>query len=630
MQHCAKAITALFLTFFILSCNNNKPAAPLPDKYRQSGAFIKSLPYFNPDSCVMLIRRDVEPQWQGAAYENLFLDGPEDSPFELGFKHLDYYEKNFPADTARAFAQLWRGQLFIYQNKPDSARACLQESHEISLRGKHMLRASNAQATMADLYLQKGDIAGALRAYLANYELVKDLDPSQMPRKLLAVYALVKVYHEIRNSREALFWAKHGLALAANEDIESLRSFKVDLYSSAGVVYSYMNLVDSAILMHQSALDLQAKYSTINSRSSLLTYLGDGYFKKGDCQKSLRLLLEARQGLPAEHATRTSDLDLLLAKAYFCLGRLDSAEHYNLRCLKSPSVNEVGHARNNLGDIYAQKGRYREAWEMAHASLILREKNFNPEKVLELGAIKSQLELELTQRKLEQAQLEKKNALQHKEIIGLLLLLVASLGISLYFRQRARNKVLQQENRLLEKDKMLKTKEIEIAEARERLRNKELATAKTELEKSNTTLKTTEAKLEETARLLELKNQFVEELKLRMAENQPDIGSPQNLSDIRGMKILTSDDWSRFWERFGHYFPGFLTELKLRHPSLTAAEIRMFMLIKLGFDTRETAETLGISPDSVYRNRSRLGKKLGLMETSDLDAFVRQFSEKTV
>lgn len=290
----------------------------------------------------------------------------------------------------------------------------------------------------------------------------------------------------------------------------------------------------------------------------------------------------------------------------------------------------MSQAQAKLGDIYAQKGQYREACEMLQASSKLREKNFNPEKMLELGAIKSQLELELTQRKFSQTELEKENTLQQKEIAGLFLLLIAVLGISLYFRQRAQNKVLQQENRLLEQDKMLKTKEIEIADARERLRIKALLIAKAELEKSNISLKTAESKLEDTTRLLEIKNQFIEELKLRMAENQQDIASPQNLSDIRGMKILTSDDWSRFWERFGHYFPGFLTELKLRHPSLTAAEMRMFMLIKLGFDTRETAETLGISPDSVYRNRSRLGKKLGLMETSDLDAFVRQFSEKTV
>jgi DNA-binding CsgD family transcriptional regulator len=106
----------LLYGILLLSCSPD-PAKTLPEQYRAAGAFVKGLPYYNPDSCVLLIRRDVPPEWQGATYENLFLGGPEDSPLELGFKHLDLYEKNFPADSAHAFTQLWRGRLYIHLNK---------------------------------------------------------------------------------------------------------------------------------------------------------------------------------------------------------------------------------------------------------------------------------------------------------------------------------------------------------------------------------------------------------------------------------------------------------------------------------------------------------------------------------
>jgi len=171
----------IFLMGFLACREKGNP--PLPDAYKQSGTFIKTLPYFNPDSCALLIGRDVPRQWQGAAYENLFLDGPEDSPLDLGFRHLDVYERNFPADTAREFAQLWRGRLYTHLGKLDSARACLQESYESALRHRRYLRAGNAQYVIGQIYHKEIKTAQALHAFLSTYETIKDLDSSQTLRK---------------------------------------------------------------------------------------------------------------------------------------------------------------------------------------------------------------------------------------------------------------------------------------------------------------------------------------------------------------------------------------------------------------------------------------------------------------
>ncbi len=198
---------------------------------------------------------------------------------------------------------------------------------------------------------------------------------------------------------------------------------------------------------------------------------------------------------------------------------------------------------------------------------------------------------------------------EQNQIITLSLLLALGFALSLFFRQRVRNRILAQEKQLVEARERLKILELERAEA---------------------VLKNTQDELDATTQLLALKNQFIEALEMRLSHQHigPADGiapGPAGNNDMRSMKILTETDWARFRERFEQHFPGFLQYLKTRHGALTAAEIRLFLLMKLSFDTHEIAGTLGISKDSVWRSRHRLAKKLSLPETGNLDRFVREF-----
>lgn len=137
--------------------------------------------------------------------------------------------------------------------------------------------------------------------------------------------------------------------------------------------------------------------------------------------------------------------------------------------------------------------------------------------------------------------------------------------------------------------------------------------------------------------MLSLKNQLIESLEIRLhnqhlapREDDDETGVPSGSSsplpaDLYRMKILTDDDWQNFREKFGELFPGYIFRLKDRFPDLTPGEVRLFMLSKLHFNTREISEALGISIGSVYRNRHRLVKKLGIEGAADLDEFVQKF-----
>jgi DNA-binding NarL/FixJ family response regulator len=174
--------------------------------------------------------------------------------------------------------------------------------------------------------------------------------------------------------------------------------------------------------------------------------------------------------------------------------------------------------------------------------------------------------------------------------------------------------VLEQEKQLLEQDKIL-------AETNERLKTQELQLAENDLAE-------TKAELHATIDILALKNQLIEELHLRIINTNPSLDKNNNNSpnqDLTSMKILTPADWVLFQRRFEEQLPGIIPKLQSDFPKLTSAETRLFLLIKLGFETTEISETLGIARDSVWRSRHRLGKKLNLPDTNTLDSFISAF-----
>lgn len=80
--------------------------------------------------------------------------------------------------------------------------------------------------------------------------------------------------------------------------------------------------------------------------------------------------------------------------------------------------------------------------------------------------------------------------------------------------------------------------------------------------------------------------------------------------ELHRMQILTKDDWTRFQSIFENAYPGYLRKLEKSLPNLTAAEIRLVLLTKIGLGRKEIASMLGISPESVKKTSQRLRKKL--------------------
>lgn len=85
---------------------------------------------------------------------------------------------------------------------------------------------------------------------------------------------------------------------------------------------------------------------------------------------------------------------------------------------------------------------------------------------------------------------------------------------------------------------------------------------------------------------------------------------------------MDGDYWDQFVGHFIQVAPHFFEELKQRFPDLTPNEIKLCAYIRIGMSSKQIAQMLNLSPESVNKNRYRLRKKLGLEKDTVLDEII--------
>ncbi|HAP68601.1 MAG TPA: hypothetical protein DCR04_02550, partial [Flavobacteriales bacterium] len=108
-------------------------------------------------------------------------------------------------------------------------------------------------------------------------------------------------------------------------------------------------------------------------------------------------------------------------------------------------------------------------------------------------------------------------------------------------------------------------------------------------------------------------------------EGRIDEAGQKLIQDFSAVRILTDQDWEEFKDLFNSVHQGLLDRLLRSYANLTLAEQRLFLLMKLALSTKEIANILGVSPDSVKKGRYRLKKKIGIGDATSMQDFVTSF-----
>lgn len=93
----------------------------------------------------------------------------------------------------------------------------------------------------------------------------------------------------------------------------------------------------------------------------------------------------------------------------------------------------------------------------------------------------------------------------------------------------------------------------------------------------------------------------------------------KHVQDIKAAiqdNLYLANDWEKFKLHFEEVHPNFFQELKIKYPSLTAYEMRLCAYYQMQLSVKEIAALLNISPNSVHRAKSRLNKKMNILESN--------------
>ncbi len=131
----------------------------------------------------------------------------------------------------------------------------------------------------------------------------------------------------------------------------------------------------------------------------------------------------------------------------------------------------------------------------------------------------------------------------------------------------------------------------------------------------------------EYTRLLQSKNARLAALELALEQQATgDRLAAVTTESLFNSRILTDEDWEVFKRRFEAGNPGFLLRLRAAYPELSGAEERLLLLLKLGLNSQEVADTLGITVNGVKKGRQRLRKRLEIGPEEDLEAFIKKLA----
>ena len=251
-------------------------------------------------------------------------------------------------------------------------------------------------------------------------------------------------------------------------------------------------------------------------------------------------------------------------------------------------------SRQKLAEIYNNKGQVKDALKLYRTNIKIKDSIYTSQKTNAFLYYQAEYETERRLRELteqdaeiEKLELDKELANSKRNTLMAIIIILLLLAFAVWWYGKTRRKQLADQ---LEQNKK------ELNRFTQQL-----------LERSN-----------ETAQLQEQFNKVKEELTTQNTIN--------DFQELLSAKILTSDDWYDFKEKFLKVHPRFFKKILDKGYKLTKSEERLVALEKLGLDNNEIANMLGISVDSIFNNRYRLRKKINASNEISLLEFFEKAS----
>lgn len=443
-------------------------------------------------------------------------------------------------------------------------------------------------------YLMKtGRAAKSIKYTLMAYELYSKMNPSFFIYKKVYMMGLGTAYYSFKDYNKALRYLHEAAAIPT--------AFEPSLYNTIGLTHYRLKNDDSAMYYFDSAYRYSIKEGREDWQIILTGNLVKPLIRSEQYDSAIAVAKKALQ-LSQNYWEKVVQCRVLseLAGIYFLKNELNEADKYYTRSIKCHRENDSVWQYNQLpnavmifeklAETKKRIGQYELAYSLLDSAKSLKDSLNRRNSLDRLKNIEFELEqnkLNNTNKALIFEQTETK--LQRNLLIALIVAFTLFILFLLSWYSKRKDKLENEKNR-----------------------------ATFELKASQDKLATFNNNIQEKNRLLE---SLQKEISSYKANEQVSVYA-DTLSELQAATILTDTEWNDFKKNFEKAYPGYISRLNDKYPDLTPAEVRYFVLAKLGMNNKEMASVLGVSTAGVRTIKYRILRKLPISEDDSLEELI--------
>jgi len=404
------------------------------------------------------------------------------------------------------------------------------------------------------------------------------------------------------------------------------------IYNNIGVNYMDMSLLDSALVFHNRSLMIRMELNDSMGLASSYTNIGLVYKHMGELDLALGYENSSQRIAQKIGYTKQQVLTYLNIGEIFLLKNEYQLAEYNFKQglyladslgLKEWKAEVLG----SLSILEEKKGNYQAAnsYFRQHMDLqidIVKDQKSSEIEQLEVGfeIRKKDAELNLANQQLQNLSNKRKFQQLLNYIIVIAALLILGIGYSIIRGQKSK---LKKAGQLKEAQEKINQAERENARLREKELEKEVYFKNTELTSYTINFMKRNELLDE----LKVSTESIIKSINQNEANDRVIGNLNKLKRTIINNLSADKDWEDFKLYFENVHHNFFTALKYNFPDLTNPDLKLCSFSRLNFNIKETANILGVSPESIKKSRYRLRKKLNMEPKDDLLEFLMKIEE---
>ncbi len=342
-----------------------------------------------------------------------------------------------------------------------------------------------------------------------------------------------------------------------------------------GSYYAALNQRDSAYRCYQESLSFLREGGNKNLRALLYENIGNYFRYKKDYAQARDYYRNAQKiALADSNLSSYASIAYELSRLFSEQGMLDSSYYY------LTEYNALIHRVQQPMNVESQKNYVNMVMELSQSRSQLAERSV----------------------KLKNKQM----VILGVTAVGLIVTVILLWLVALERRRRSRQTLLLKEIESQELTSQLESeKEIRrLQEEKTEQKIRELTSYTLLLSNKNNVLRS------------------VKETALKAKEEKDEGGYDKIKRLIDTNLNMDSDYWEQFVGHFVQVAPHFFENLKKYCPHLTPNETKLCAYIRIGLSSKQIAQLLNLSQESVNKNRYRLRKKLNLEKDVDLDELI--------